>query len=54
MIDMHKNVIRYLVQHGLCYVSKTVNNNSPATGADLIDWQNEGRNIILFDVYFRK
>ena len=30
MIDMHKNVMRYLIEHGIRYVNKNVNN----AGAD--------------------
>ena len=60
MIDTHKNVIRYLVQHELHYVNKYVNNPTSLQMAriSLIDEklvsQNNGRNIILLDVYFGK
>ena len=60
MIDTHKNVIRYWVQHELHYVNKYVNNPTSLQMAriSLIDEklvkQNNGRNIILFDVFFGK
>ena len=55
MIDTHKNVIRYYVQHELHYVNKYVNNPTSLQMAriSLIDekfvYQNYCRNIILFD-----
>ena len=38
MIDTHKNVIRYQIEHELHYVNKYVNHpDFLANGADLID-----------------
>ena len=60
MIDTHKNVIRYYVEHGLHYVNKYVNNATTLQMARIswidekLDQQNDGRNIILFKVYFGK
>ena len=53
MIDTHRNVIRYQIENELHYERP----DFLAYGADLIedeklDKQNNGRNIILFDVFF--
>ena len=58
MIDTHKNVIRYQKEHELHYVNKYVNNPTSLHMARIslieekLDWQNNGRNIILFEVYY--
>ena len=59
-IDTNKNVIRYWIEYRLRYVNKYVNNPTSLQ----MEWislirretwlTNNGRNIILFDVYFRE
>ena len=56
MIDTHKNVIKYQVQHELHYVNNPTSLMQMAR-ISLIDkklFSQNGRNIILFDVYFGK
>ena len=54
------NVIRYKIEHELHYVNKYVNNPTFLQMAQIslinekLYQQNNGRNIILFDVYFGK
>ena len=53
MIDTHKNVIRYQIQHELNYINKYVNNPTSLQMAwislidEKLDQQNNGRNIIF-------
>ena len=58
MIDTQKIVIRYAIEHEVHYVNKYVNNAISLQMAqisliyEILDSQTNGRNIILFDVYF--
>ena len=60
MIDSHKNVIRYYIEHELHYVNKYVNNGTSMQMAPIllidekIHLQNDGRSNILIFVLFGK
>ena len=50
----------YKIEKGFCYVNENVNNTTSLQMAQIslivekLDYQNNGRNIILFDVFFGK
>ena len=58
MIDTHKNMIKYQIEHKVYYVNKYVNNATSLQMAwislinEKLVSQNNSRNMILFDVYF--